>query len=222
MNVPEFLVATGLSTVVSGGAVFFLFRRFMEIQVQKAINQHKDGLDRRASQLKTDLDIYAHERTVGLTRLDELRAAAIQELYAIAMRWHELFIDITQPELPMHPVPNLQITRMIDWIDRLALIADELSVKVRDTAIFFDEESYRVVASFGQAAARLSLDFRAASKDQWDMTRDPVYDELVANFEAARAALRDAYGDEFKNASDALVREFRRLMRAERVVRPPA
>ena len=212
-----YVLGTG---VVSTGGAYYLFKRFMDIQVQQTIDGHKAELDKKVAGLKTDLDIYAHERTIGLTRLDELRASAIQELYALAIQWQELFLDITQPHLPVSPVVGQQLQRLVNWSQNLALVGDSLSVKVRDTAIYFDEESYNVIATYGQAATDLGLDFRAATFDKWDLTKEQIMGDVQATFDEARTILRDAYKGEFKQASGALIREFRRLLKADRVPKP--
>jgi len=205
--------------IVSTSAAYYLFKRLMDIQVQKTIDKHKADLDSKAAALKTDLEIYAHERTVGLTRLDELRAGAIQELYGLTIKWQELFLDITVPNLPVSAVPEMQMQRLVNWSQNLAMIGDKLAIKVRDNAIYFDEESYKVIAAYGQAATTLGLDLRAATSDKWAQN-EPTLDRATADFEAARVVLRQAYKEEHKQAQDALIKEFRRLMKAERVDKP--
>lgn len=163
--------------------------------------------------------MYAHERTVGLTRLEELRAGAIQELYGLTIRWQELFLDITVPNLPISPVPEMQLQRLVNWSQNLAMIGDKLAIKVRDNAIYFDEESYKVIAAYGQATTTLGLDLRAATFDKWAQN-EPTLDQATADFEAARVVLRQAYKEEHKQAQDALIKEFRCLMKAERVNKP--
>lgn len=212
------VAATG---IFSTSAAYYLFKRLMDIQVQKAIDSHKSDLDKKAAALKTDLDIYAHARTIGLTRLEELRAVAIQELYGLMIKWQELFLDITVPNLPVSPLEQVQMQRLINWSQNLARIGDTLSIKVRDTALYFDLESYKVLAAYGQAATNLGLDLHAATFDKWSQA-EPTLAQMAADFEGARTVLRNAYKDEHKKAQDALIIEFRRLMHAERVKRPEA
>lgn len=221
MNIGDAFSIIASTGIFSTGVAYLLFKRLMDIQVQKAIDRHKDDLDRRAVALKTDLDIYAHERTVGLTRLEELRARAIQDLHGLTIKWQELFLDITVPKIPASPIPDMQMQRLMNWSQSLAMVGDELSIMVRNYAIYFDEESYKVIAAYGQAATNLGLDLRAATWDKWSLN-EPTLDQATTDFDAARVVLREAYRDEHKEAQRALVKEFRRLMKAERIVRPQA
>lgn len=213
------LVASGF---LSTGAAYYLYKRFLDIQVQKAVDKHKTDLERKTNALKSELDIYAHERTIGLTRLEELRATAIREIFAIVIEWQEAFLNITAPNLPKSPVPERQVQRLVNWSESLARIGDRLSIKVRDTSIYFDEESYAVVAHFGSVATDLGLDFRAATFDQWGKGKEMNVDEMIATFEPARQKLRTVYKDEGAVAQRLLVRDFRRLMKAERIESPKA
>lgn len=214
------LIAT--TGVFSTVAAYYLFNRFMDIQVQKAIDKHRTALDQKVASLKTDLDIYAHERTIGLTRLEELRAGAIQELYSLMIKWQEMFLEITAPSLYISPVSNMHKHRLINWSQNLAAIGDKMSIKVRDTALYFDLESYKVIATFGQTATKLGLDLRAATFDKWTAGDEPALDQMNADFEVARTALRNAYKGENEYAQDAVIKEFRRLMKADRIAKPTA
>ena len=222
MNFADAFAIIASTGVFSTAAAYYLCKRFMDIQVQKAVDKHKAVLDQKVASLKTDLDIYAHERTIGLTRLEELRANAIQELYALVIKWQELFLEITATTLHISPVPNLHMQRLMNWSQNLAAIGDKMSIKVRDTALYFDLESYKVIATYGQTATNLGLDLRAATIDKWTAGDEPSLDRMNADFEVARTALRNAYKDEHKNAQDALITEFRRLMKAERIAKPNA
>ena len=72
----------------------FLGKRFLDLQVSKAIEKYKSELEQRSAALKTELSIYAHEQNVGLSRLDEQRSKAIQDIYGLAMKWHDIYLEI--------------------------------------------------------------------------------------------------------------------------------
>jgi hypothetical protein len=217
MEIGEALGWAMTTGLVSAGAVAFLFRKFMDIQVQKVIGKYEASLRDKTEALKTDLSIYAHEQTIGLTRLEELRADAIQAIYAIMIRWQELFLEITQPDLPARATDELRLQQMVNWSQNLVKIGDELSVKVRDTAIYFDEQSYQVIGRYGKLSTDLAIDFYDAAFGQWDKTKEPDYPQLFASFATERTKLRESSKGEFEKAQKTLVVEFRKLMKAERV-----
>jgi hypothetical protein len=89
-----FLGAIG-GAVVALGVVASLFNRFMDIQVSRAIESHKAELTERTEALKTELSIYAHEQTVGLSRIDAQRSESIRTIWKTLVEWHETFLKIT-------------------------------------------------------------------------------------------------------------------------------
>ena len=120
---------------------WLLFERFVDIQVAKAIETHKAALEQKSSVLKTELSIYAHEQNVGLSRLDEQRSQAIQALYGLVTKWHELCLEITQPNEPRFPDPEMKLRRYYNLATSLGKISEDLSIKTRDTAILFQQAS---------------------------------------------------------------------------------
>ena len=102
-----FLTAFG-GTAAALLVAAYLGRSFIQLQVSRAIEKYKAELQQKSEVLKTELSIYAHEQNVGLSRIDEQRSQAIQEIYGLAMKWHELFLQIAQPYAPkkLPPDPN--------------------------------------------------------------------------------------------------------------------
>ena len=78
MGLEDVLKIAFPSGAVSGLVVAALFRYFMDIQIKKVVAKYEAALTDRTEVLKTDLSIHAHETTIGLTRLEELRGKAIQ------------------------------------------------------------------------------------------------------------------------------------------------
>jgi hypothetical protein len=214
--VEVFFTALG-GTGVALAIAAYLGRRFMDLQVARAIEKYKSELEQKSAVLKTELSIYAHEQNVGLSRLDEQRSQAIQAIYGLAMKWHDILLDITQPNEPKYPVAELKRQRYLNLAQNLVKVAEDLSIKVRDTAIFFQQESYEVVARFGMKAMDLGCGFYDSTFGKVDMSKDPNYDELFPMIEKERAALRNAAKkEEFDSLQKLLVTEFRKLMKAER------
>lgn len=197
-------------------AAAYLARRFIDLRVSKAIAKHQAELQQKSEVLKAELSIYAHEQNVGLSRIDEQRSQAIQAIYGLSIKWHELFLQITQPKLPQGLPPELQLRRYLNLAQNSVKVAEELSIQVRDTAILFQQESYEIIVRYGSAAMDLSCDFYDSTFGTIDMSKDPQYEELFPMIEKERANLRNAPKEDFGKLRSILVTEFRRLMKAER------
>ena len=210
-----FLTALG-GTAVALLVAAYLGRSFIQIQVSRANEKYKAELQQKSEVLKTELSIYAHEQNVGLSRIDEQRSQAIQAIYGLAMKWNDLYLEIVQPNAPKSLTSELQLRRYLNLAQNTVKVAEDLSVKVRDTAIFFQQESYEIIARFGMAAMDLSCAFYDSTFGKVDMSLDPNYDELFPMIEKERTKLREAPKEDFGKLQSMLVTEFRRLMKAER------
>ncbi len=210
-----FLTAFG-GTATALAIAAFLGKRFIDFQVSKATERYKSELEQRSAMLKTELSIYAHEQNVGLSRLDEQRSKAIQEIYGLAMRWHDIYMEICQPNEPNWPDDQMKLQQYYNWATSLVKEAEEISIKVRDSAIFFQQSSYEIVSRFGMAAMELSCGFYDKTFGKVDISKELNPDELFPMIEAERKALSEASRDEFARLRDTLVCEFRKLMKAER------
>ena len=210
-----FLTAIG-GTTITLAVTAYLGRSFIDLQVSRAIEKYKAELQQRSEVLKAELSIYANEQSVGLSRLDEQRSQAIKEIYAIANKWQELFLDIAQPNPPKRLPPELQLRRYLNLAQNFVKVAEELSIKSRDNAIFFQQESYEIISRFGIAAMDLSCAFYDETFGKVDMSKDPSYDELFPMIEKERIALRDSPKEDFGQLQSLLLAEFRRLMKADR------
>lgn len=210
-----FISAAGGTAAVLAIAAF-LGRSFIKLQVSRAIEKYKAELQQKSEVLKTELSIYAHEQNVGLSRLDEQRSQAIKEIYAVANKWQELFLEIARPNPPLKLPPESQLQRYFNLAQNFVKVAEDLSIKSRDNAILFQQESYELIARFGMAAMDLSCAFYDQTFGKVDMSKDPNYDELFPVIERERVALRDAPKEDFGRLQGLLLVEFRRLMKAER------
>ncbi|WP_170003769.1 hypothetical protein, partial [Marinobacter profundi] len=193
-----------------------LGREFIRLQISKAIERYRSELEQKSATLKTELSIYAHEQNVGLSRLDEQRSKAIQKIYGLAMRWHDVYMEICQPDEPSFPTAEMKLQKYYNWSTNLVKAAEDISVESRDSAIFFQQDSYAVIANFGMAAMDLSCEFYDNTFGKVDMSKDPDYNVLFPMIEQERRSLASTSQEEFKQLRDLLVAEFRKLMKAER------
>lgn len=212
----EVLLTAFGGTAVALAVAAYLGRRFIDLQVSRAIAKYQAELQQKSEVLKAELSIYAHEQNVGLSRIDEQRSQAIQAIYGLSTKWHELFLEITRPNPPEKLPPELQLRRYLNLAQNSVKAAEELSLKVRDTAIFFQQESYKIIARYGMASMELSCGFYDSTFGKVEMSKDPQYDELFPMIERERANLRIAPKEDFGRLQDTLITEFRRLMKAER------
>lgn len=216
MELEDILKIAFPSGAISGLVVAALLRYFMDTQVKKVVAKYEATLRDRTEVLKTDLSIHAHETTIGLTRLEELRAKAIQEIYTLIISWQELFLEITQPNLPQRANDERQLLQLVNWSQNLVKESQRLSIKVRDSALFFDEQSYQVIARHGKLMTDLSIDFYDATFGNWDKSKEPDYPALFKSFDTQRVVLREKAKGEYDKAQKTLVIEFRKLMKAEK------
>ncbi|WP_372527560.1 hypothetical protein [Piscinibacter sp.] len=214
-----FLAAIGGSSVALAIAAY-LGRSFIDLQVSRVIEKYKAELQQKSEVLKTDLSIYAHEQNVGLSRLDEQRSQAVKEIYAVANKWQELLLEIARPDPPTKLPPDLRLKRYLNLAQDFVKVAEELSVKTRDNAIFFQQQSYEIIARFGAAATDLSCAFYDQTFGKVDLSRNPSYDQVSPMIEKERAALRDSPKEDFGQLQNLLLAEFRRLMKADRAGQP--
>ena len=210
-----FLTAFGGSATALALAAF-LARKFIDLQVSKALERYKSELEQKSAALKTELSIYAHEQNVGLSRIDEQRSNAIQEIYGLATKWHEIYLEICRPEEPNFPTADMKLQQYYNWSTNLIKAAEDLSIKVRDSAIFFQEDSSIVIGRFGRAAMNISCQFYDDTFGKVDMSKDPQYDALFPLIERERRNLASSTEGEFSHLRDLLIEEFRKLMKAER------
>ena len=131
-----FFTAFGGTLVVLLVAAY-LGRRFMDIQVARAIKKYEMEITQTTEILKTELTIYAHEQNVGLTRIDAQRSEAILTIWADLGEWHETFLELTAPNHRLEKNASNAIQKYQEWAQQLMVLSDKLSVEVRNRAIFF-------------------------------------------------------------------------------------
>lgn len=196
-------------------AAAFLCSTFIKLQTAKAIEQYKAELQTRSETLKAELSIYAHEQRVGLSRLDEQRSVAIQKIYGLATRWQDTLLEICQPNPPRYPDALKTLQHCLSQAQGLVDTSEEMSVLVRDSAIFFSAESYEVISGFGMEALELSCSFRDAVLDRKDLSDSSVYESWITEFYEQADVLRERSREDFNRLRALLVKEFRVLMTAE-------
>ena len=62
---------------VALGAAAWLSQKWLTHRLSKELETHKTQLTQKSEVLKTELSIYAHEQSVGLSRIDAQRSLAV-------------------------------------------------------------------------------------------------------------------------------------------------
>ena len=197
-------------------AAWYLSKEFISLQIKKALQKYQFELDQRSAALKAELSIYAHEQSVGLTRLDAQRSEAIKEIYALIMQWHEVYMEIFKPVENNYKTPVHKKQQYYNSSKSLVEIADEISKVVTRHAIYFEQSSYEKLARFGQEATNLSCDIYDETFGKEDISTEVDTPRLFQLLDGVRAAKKNLPSTLVESRS-ILILEFRKLMNAEKV-----
>ena len=132
------------------------------------------------------------------------------------MKWHDIYLEICKPDEASFPKAEMKIQQYYKWSINLVKAAEDISVKVRDSAIFFQQDSYAVIGNFGMATMDLSCKFYDNTFGKVEMSKNPEYDMLFPLIKQEREVLANSSQEEFSCLKSLLVAEFRKLMKAER------
>lgn len=221
MSLIDVFLATLGGTAVMLAIAAYLGRRFMDIQVARAIKKYEAELTQKAEVLKTGLSIYAHEQNAGFTRIDAQRSEAILAIWEYLGEWHETFLNLTAPNRRLEKdVPNA-IQKYQEWARQLMSLSDKLSVGVRNRAIFFDQAAYEVISRCGMAVTDVTNTFYAESYESVDLSTIADTATFLERIKQARKKLHDSAKDDLAQLRSTLVHEFRVLMSAEKQTSDP-
>ena len=208
-------------TALGGGSAAILIaayfgRRFIDIQVARAIKKHETALTQKTEVLKTEFSIYAHQQNVGLTRIDAQRSEAILSIWAALAEWQETYLDITAPNQTLHKDATQAIQKYKKVALQLMTLSDRLSIEVRNRAIFFDQAVYQTIARYGMALSEVTNTFFADSYEGVDLSNMIDHPAFLDRVLASRRKLREAARGDIDELRRTLVLEFRLLMNAEK------
>ena len=202
-------------------AAAWLFRTWLSYRLSVELETHKAQLVQKSEVLKTEMSIYAHEQNVGLSRIDAQRSEAILAIWAVLGRWDDVFLNITAPNQSRDFQDfRWAVEKYQEWARQLMQISDALSVEVRNRAILVDQATYEVIARCGKAIAEVTADFYASSFGGVDLRTANDLSQITERVQHARANLRTAATKNIEEFRNALVYEFRVLMKAEKVANP--
>lgn len=201
---------------VALAAAGWLFRKWLTHRLSIELETHKSQLVQKSAVLKTELSIYAHEQSIGLSRIDAQRSETILFIWAVLSEWHDVFIDLTAPNQRLNQNLPLALPKYQEWARKLMTISNTLSVEVRNRAILVDQATYEIIARCGKAITDVTNDFYVASFEGVELTANKDMASLFDRVQQAREALGDSAATNVREFRNALVYEFRVLMKAEK------
>lgn len=209
-----------LISALGGGTVAlavagYLGRQWLRQQLSKSLETYKAELTEKTEVLKTELSIYAHEQNVGLSRIDVQRSDAILAIWKILGEWQEHFISITAPNQRLEQNAHNAIDFYRGHSQELMRSQQSLSREVRNRTLFFDEETYAAIARCGLAISQVTTNYYAASYENFNPQTEQEVTAHLPVVQRARRALYDSARNSVDELRSALVKEFRRLMKAE-------
>lgn len=217
MNWLELILSAIGGAGVALVAAAWLFRQWLAHRLSIELETHKAQLAQKSEVLKTELSIYAHEQNVGLSRIDAQRSEAILSIWAVLSEWDDVFIEITAPNQRINQDLSRALPKYQEWARKLMAISDTLSVEVRNRAILVDQATYEVIARCGKAITDVTTAFYAASFEGVDLHVTNDWASLFNRVQQARENLQDSAATNVQEFRNALVYEFRVLMKAEKV-----
>jgi hypothetical protein len=241
MILQDILVSALTGGAFGVGAALWLFQRMIDSRIKKGFETHKAELTQKTEVLKTELSIYAHEQNVGLSRIDVQRSDSIQSIWQELCEWIDVAHYITDQQAklarPSHEAANYEgqknipesegreerIRRYKEHIKKLDEYSSCLRKKVTSGAIFFDETNYEYVVSCGKAIREATQKFLGNEFTTQFLKRldskvgnfEKSDDEILKDFDQVRMNLESQTKESVNNLTRVLLKEFRKLMKAE-------
>ena len=192
----------------------FFGDRLIGHRLSKDLERYKVELGERTDVLKTQLAIFSHEQNVATARVDSQRAEAIHKVYA-CMR---AIINPVTSIAAGTPIVNGTVDQSVHFYFESAEVAHEacgdLANTLSNLAIYFDNETYKEVASFADdsmdAIARYLQPLRKLHAEGGSQP------QLLAVAESSRAPLRQSLNQSMQPQAGRLTAVFRLLLGVEK------
>jgi hypothetical protein len=214
MNILEIIISAAGGAGIALSAAAWLFRTWITQRFSIELEERKGQLTQKTEVLKTELSIYAHEQSVGLSRIDAQRSEALLAIWAVVTQWHDVFLDLTAPNERLGLDVPTALEKYQEWARSLMTLSDKLSIEVRNRTILLSKPTFEVIAKCGAAISDVTNDFYAASFEAVNLEEPDDKNSLFDRVQHARHALRAAAVSNVNELRDALVVEFRRVMKA--------
>lgn len=160
---------------------------------------------------QNELDKALHKHNIAAARVDAQRVDAIRNLYAALVGWHEAAAQIVAPndfQAKSSGTEFYYLAKYASWAKDLKSRALRLEQRAMNTAIYFNEETYRLITKCGIEASRMSIEFYEAS--QQDV--DPGTRDHLKRVEHARTILTQRFSEKSEPARQVVLEEFRKIV----------
>lgn len=167
--------------------------------------------DRILANHQNELSKALHKHNVAAARIDTQRVDAIRDLYGALVGWHEVAIQIVAPNdfrIKSLGIEYFYLAKYAAWAKDLRSRALRLEKRTMNTAIYFNEDTYRLITKCGIAASDMSIAFYAAAQQD---TAPGTIDHFE-RIEQARADLTERYSAEYEPARKVVIEAFRTLV----------
>ena len=203
------IVGTLILSLGGGGGIVFGLSSFLgKVWASRFLEQEKSALQRQYAEHQNELNKSLHQHNVMTTRIDSQRVDAIRDLYGALIIVNEAVIQITSTndfaKKPLELSP-FYTAKYETWASELRKRSKKLEFEAMRTAIYFSEESYRLIAHCGFTASMMSIDFLEATKKDPDIG-SPAH---LLRVEEGRTLLTEKYSTVYEPARQAVVALFR-------------
>jgi hypothetical protein len=211
--------STILASIVGGGfagagVAGYLARKLVEHRLEKDLERFKTELSERTEALKTQLSIRAHEESTALTRVDAERARAIASVFRGFRRWARPTIRLIAGTGGDVAGDEARILFLEAQGDAALSAVDRLLHSIADYAIYFEPETYQLLARVGTDTTKVTHRFIGRVRHARAIGLGPS--ATFAAVDQARQELAESYSATIVPNMNTLTEEFRRLLRTTR------
>ena len=160
---------------------------------------------------QSELDKALHKHNIAAARIDAQRVDAIRNLYAALVGWHEAALQIVATndfQTNCNGTEAYYLAKYASWAKDLKSRAVRLEQRAMNTAIYFTEDTYRLITKCGIAASRMSAEFYEASLQD----ADPGTIDHMKRVEHARIVLTERFSTESEPARKVVLEAFRKIV----------
>jgi len=211
MNIEDILKITGaiIASLGGGALIVAAFSSWLgKVWANRILESDRAKYKTAIEILKSGLEKKIHEHNVAISRIDEQRADAIQELYFYLVEWFEAALEIRAPNKLQQEDMEVAIPAYQEWARNLREKSVKLEKLAMLKAIYLSDETYKIFAQCGTQASKMSIDFSDAVFN--NKSSDP--NDILDQIETARLNMEKQYQADFEPARIALIEEFRSIM----------
>lgn len=214
MDIWELIKIVSISLVMAISSIFAMIKLFgkniLNHLLHKDIERYKSELTERTEVLKSQLSIYANERSISYSRVDNQRATAISKIHSSMIKWNKSVTRIIAP----FPLVNVEITAVYEFYNALGEEINShsklLSETLVDNSIYFSEAMYEAISSLSKNCLTMSAEFlqyfRMSSAEGID------WKDFEKTLKVSREILTNKYYSQYISNAQSIISSFRVLL----------